>query len=564
VPVFGTSGNNASGRTVWANPAVQPGRRLCSQAQIIGQRWAPSWTPASLSPILWFDAATGITADAAGLVSQWNDRSATAAHAVQATGSSQPSSIAQSLNGYPVVTFGTGGIKTLVHSAQLAGTAYTAFYLLRATGESGVGATYYHAGSPSTGGLAFASELSVLGQGWGEFDGTNTRASNAASALNAWEIHAHSPAKLFKDGAEPTYAATSTITAGNITTIGSRADNVNVYFIGDIAEIVVFDTVLADTDRQLVEGYLAWKWGLQTQLPAAHPYATTPPVSSYSMAADAGVFAFSPQPAGLAQAVSLPAAVGTFSFSPQSALSEQGYAWPAAVATFALSPQAATLTRGYALAATVGTFAFSPQAVVLARGYALPAGQATFSLSPQAANLARGYAFTAANGVYTLSPQAAALTVGYDQASAVGTFSVSGQAVNLTLARRLSASFGTYGVVGQAAALLLGYEIPANAAIFSVAGQAARLTVSSAAVASAAVYAYTGQPTALLQGYTALISVGTFTVDGKPATLGGIFGSTVKAFEGGSFVSSPLMVRTLAGWIPARLKRWNGAAWVSA
>jgi hypothetical protein len=164
VPVFGTSGNNASGRTVWANPAVQPGRRLCSQAQIIGQRWAPSWTPASLSPILWFDAATGITADAAGLVSQWNDRSATAAHAVQATGSSQPSSIAQSLNGYPVVTFGTGGIKTLVHSAQLAGTAYTAFYLLRATGESGVGATYYHAGSPSTGGLAFASELSVLGR----------------------------------------------------------------------------------------------------------------------------------------------------------------------------------------------------------------------------------------------------------------------------------------------------------------------------------------------------------------------------------------------------------------
>ena len=31
-----------------------------------------------------------------------------------------------------------------------------------------------------------------------------------------------------------------------------------------------------DTDRQKVEGYLAWKWGLQASLDASHPYKDAP------------------------------------------------------------------------------------------------------------------------------------------------------------------------------------------------------------------------------------------------------------------------------------------------
>jgi hypothetical protein len=30
--------------------------------------------------------------------------------------------------------------------------------------------------------------------------------------------------------------------------------------------------LLTTTQRQQVEGYLAWKWGLQTALPTTHPY----------------------------------------------------------------------------------------------------------------------------------------------------------------------------------------------------------------------------------------------------------------------------------------------------
>ena len=46
---------------------------------------------------------------------------------------------------------------------------------------------------------------------------------------------------------------------------------------GDVSEVLTFPTVLSVEDRQKVEGYLAWKYGLQTQLPSNHPYKTTQP-----------------------------------------------------------------------------------------------------------------------------------------------------------------------------------------------------------------------------------------------------------------------------------------------
>ena len=44
------------------------------------------------------------------------------------------------------------------------------------------------------------------------------------------------------------------------------------YFNGYFHEIIVYSTALSLRDRQNVEGYLAWKWGLQSNLPSTHPY----------------------------------------------------------------------------------------------------------------------------------------------------------------------------------------------------------------------------------------------------------------------------------------------------
>lgn len=48
---------------------------------------------------------------------------------------------------------------------------------------------------------------------------------------------------------------------------------------GYIAEVCVFNSVLTSTNRQLTEGYLAWKWGIQANLPSGHPYKSGAPTS---------------------------------------------------------------------------------------------------------------------------------------------------------------------------------------------------------------------------------------------------------------------------------------------
>jgi hypothetical protein len=44
------------------------------------------------------------------------------------------------------------------------------------------------------------------------------------------------------------------------------------YVTADIGEIILYNTALTPIQRQRVEGYLAWKWDLQDDLPASHPY----------------------------------------------------------------------------------------------------------------------------------------------------------------------------------------------------------------------------------------------------------------------------------------------------
>ena len=46
-----------------------------------------------------------------------------------------------------------------------------------------------------------------------------------------------------------------------------------------IYEMLLYNAYLNTTDRQKVEGYLAWKWGLQANLPGGHPYASAAPQS---------------------------------------------------------------------------------------------------------------------------------------------------------------------------------------------------------------------------------------------------------------------------------------------
>jgi len=49
---------------------------------------------------------------------------------------------------------------------------------------------------------------------------------------------------------------------------------------GWLGEILFFGGTLTTLQRQQMEGYLAWKWGLQTNLPSNHPFRGSPPFSA--------------------------------------------------------------------------------------------------------------------------------------------------------------------------------------------------------------------------------------------------------------------------------------------
>jgi hypothetical protein len=80
------------------------------------------------------------------------------------------------------------------------------------------------------------------------------------------------------NGATPTAGTQSAYASTSSTfTVMAELGSTTLATTGYIGEMVFYSRVLTATERQAVEGYLAWKWGTTTTLPTAHPYKTTRP-----------------------------------------------------------------------------------------------------------------------------------------------------------------------------------------------------------------------------------------------------------------------------------------------
>jgi hypothetical protein len=81
-------------------------------------------------------------------------------------------------------------------------------------------------------------------------------------------------------GARLTGGTAATIASGNTgtmtTSVALGLQNSSYNFDGKMMEVLIYDSALNTTNRQNVEGYLAWKWNLVSKLPSNHPYKNTP------------------------------------------------------------------------------------------------------------------------------------------------------------------------------------------------------------------------------------------------------------------------------------------------
>jgi hypothetical protein len=114
--------------------------------------------------------------------------------------------------------------------------------------------------------------------------------SPTALALNAWHIvegiYAGGNVSIYVDGALMISQARAAYTpTAKDFAIGSRPAGTN-RFLGDMAGIIVVTHDLANSDRQLLEGQMAWRFDLVANLPVDHPYKTTAPVAVYEPGVD--------------------------------------------------------------------------------------------------------------------------------------------------------------------------------------------------------------------------------------------------------------------------------------
>jgi hypothetical protein len=82
---------------------------------------------------------------------------------------------------------------------------------------------------------------------------------------------------MFMNGSAGTTVASTGNFAYRVYNIGNSLGEENlVHWDGFIGEVIVFNVALTIGQRQQVEGYLAWKWRLRSQLLANHPYKNIP------------------------------------------------------------------------------------------------------------------------------------------------------------------------------------------------------------------------------------------------------------------------------------------------
>lgn len=250
--------------------------------EVGGAEWTPAELGASLS--LWLDADDASTITLNGsTVSQWNDKSGNEYHFAQAIAANQPVYSTGALNGKNVISIVSSDSLTR-DVIPFNDSGNNSLYIVG--NRTGRTASYNVAVIISRAAARTRSILFEFGSGysgtWGTFDASVTQASGfvdaeykiceliADQATNAYQFYQGGT-----DQGSGGRITTNTVFSSPTCYIGN--DEYGSWTEGNIAEVIFCDEKNSDADRQKLEGYLAWKWGLEANLPADHPYKSTPP-----------------------------------------------------------------------------------------------------------------------------------------------------------------------------------------------------------------------------------------------------------------------------------------------
>jgi hypothetical protein len=234
---------------------------------------------------LWLDAADSstITFSSGTSVSQWNDKSGLNNHALQGTTANQPSTYI-SANGLTGMNFGLSNFFRGSFSSPITGTTLSAFIILnmnsstynygRALSLSTNNNNDYLAGAGGTNISRNSTNVALWQEAFGGSGTAGPFSINTSTTYLIDSMFDGTTHIAYLNASNVASVATSTNFSIYLFGIGFQAYQLvsasSDYWIGYINEVVIYNTALTEAQRKNVEGYLAQKWGLRSNLPGGH------------------------------------------------------------------------------------------------------------------------------------------------------------------------------------------------------------------------------------------------------------------------------------------------------
>jgi hypothetical protein len=235
---------------------------------------------------IWVDGSdplgTGTPPANGTAVTSWKDKSGNSNHMAATTNGTYS---ANSLNGFGTITFNNSMYRSaLTNVLYYPADVYVVVKVNSLTTAADIcGISQVSADSFNS--LTFSEHTQSR---WHNGSSSFLRTPNTVSTTNetstnflimSWSI-GNSNFYIYRNGVllRSTTTYSWTRPASVVFLLGKRIDSGTTgQMLGSIAEVIVYNSQLTTTDRQKVEGYLAWKWNLKTQLQTNHPYYNVPP-----------------------------------------------------------------------------------------------------------------------------------------------------------------------------------------------------------------------------------------------------------------------------------------------
>jgi hypothetical protein len=276
----------------WGISSNLPTTHLYRSIPIVTRAFQPIDIP---DCALWLDGADRSTFSLTGTnINSWSDKTSNISFTASSTKPTIYSSTYNGLN--PVYFGGSAYLSNGTFSYQLSNrSAFIVCGEVSRTGNGDLGfmsfansgndydrsnaIAYTNGWAPN--GKYFAIQAGVYGAVTGGFDATFGSATPTPFAV-VGDTFSSGTETVYENGTQRVtsnvgvaFSNSTGLVLGARYLNGSITSNIN----GVIAEIALFNRALSSSERRQVEGYLATKWGLRTNLPSTHPFKLVPAVT---------------------------------------------------------------------------------------------------------------------------------------------------------------------------------------------------------------------------------------------------------------------------------------------